>query len=47
MLSPALASMHRDAFITEPAIDTTVRLAEHRGDSDLADLDLDDPAATA
>ena len=33
MLSPALAAMHRDAFLTDQAIDTTVRLAEHRGDS--------------
>jgi hypothetical protein len=41
MLSPALAAMHRDAFLTDQATATTVRLAEHRGDSDLADLDLD------
>ena len=45
MLSPALAAMHRDAFVSDEAIDTTVRLAEHRGDSALEDLDLDDTAA--
>jgi hypothetical protein len=44
MLSPALAAMHRDAFLTDQAIDTTVRLAEHRGDSALEDLNLDDTA---
>ena len=45
MLSPALAAMHRDAFVSDRAIDTTVRLAEHRGDSALEDLNLDDTAA--
>ena len=39
-----LAAMHRDAFITDEAIDTTVHLDAHRADSDLDDLDLD-PAA--
>jgi hypothetical protein len=43
MLSPALPAMHRDAFLTDEAIDTTVRLADHRADSDLDDLDLHDP----
>jgi hypothetical protein len=43
MLSPALAAMHHDAFLTDAAIDTTVRLTEHRADSDLDDLDLHDP----
>ena len=41
MLSPALASMHGDAFIADNPIDTTVRLDDHRADSDLNDLDLD------
>jgi hypothetical protein len=45
MLSPALAAMHHDAFLTDHAIDTTVRLEEHRGDSALEDLDLEDAAA--
>ena len=43
MLSPALAAMHRDAFITDQAVATTVRLADHRADSNLEDLeDLED-----
>ena len=37
--------MHHDAFLTDHAIDTSVRLAEHRGDSALEDLNLDDAAA--
>ena len=45
MLSPALAAMHHDAFITDEAVTTTtVRLADHRADSDLEDLELDDAA---
>ena len=39
---PALAAIHRDAFIADNPIDTTVRLDDHRGDSDLEDLTLDD-----
>jgi hypothetical protein len=45
MLSPALASLHRDAFVSDDTVATTVRLADHRGDSNLEDLDLDDTAA--
>jgi hypothetical protein len=45
MLSPALASMHRDAFVSDDTAATTVRLADHRGDSNLEDLALDDTAA--
>ena len=45
MLSPALAAMHRDAFISDETAATTVRLADHRADSDLDDLHLDDTAA--
>ena len=41
MLSPRLTDMHRDAFVFDQTIQSTVGLAEHRGDSDLADLDLD------
>jgi hypothetical protein len=37
--------MHRDAFLTDETVTTSVRLADHRGDSDLEDLELDDPAA--
>jgi len=40
MLSPRLTDMHRDAFVFDQTIQSTVGLAEHRGDSDLADLDL-------
>jgi len=39
MLSPNLAQLNRDAFVVDEA-ETTVRLDEHRGDSDLGDLDL-------
>ena len=45
MLSPALASLHRDAFLTDHTVHTTVSLADHRADSTLDDLDLDDRAA--
>ena len=34
MLSPNLAQLNRDAFVLDEA-ETTVRLDEHRGDSDL------------
>ena len=42
MLSPALAAMHRDAFVTDDSVATTVRLTEHRADSAIEDLNLDD-----
>jgi len=46
MLSPRLATLHRDTFVFDQPLDTTVELAAHRGESELADLDLgDDPAA--
>ena len=45
MLSPALAAIHRDTFISDDTVATTVRLAQHRGDSNLEDLDLDATAA--
>ena len=44
MLSPRLAALHRDAFITDSATETTVDLAAHRSDSSLDDLDLDHDA---
>ena len=41
MLSPRLAALHRDTFMFDEALETTVQLATHRAESDLADLDLD------
>lgn len=41
MLSPRLAELHRDAFVTEDSGQSTVDLAAHHGDSNLDDLDLD------
>jgi hypothetical protein len=46
MLSPNLAQLNRDAFVVDQA-ETSVRLDEHRGDSDLGDLDLGDEDASA
>jgi hypothetical protein len=46
MLSPNLAQLNRDAFVVDEA-ESTVRLDEHRGDSDLADLDLGEQDASA
>jgi hypothetical protein len=45
MLSPNLAQLSRDAFVVDEA-ESTVRLDEHRGDSDLTDLDLGEPNVT-
>lgn len=47
MLSPNLAQLNRDAFVIDEALESTVRLEEHRGDSGLDELDLgqDDAAA--
>ena len=42
MLSPRLAALHRDAFITDSTTETTVDLAAHRSESRLDELDLDD-----
>ena len=42
MLSPNLAQLNRDAFVLDEALESTVRLDEHRGESDLAGLDLGD-----
>ena len=41
MLSPRLVALNRDAFVFDQALETTVELADHRAESDLADLDLD------
>ena len=41
MLSPRLAALHRDAFITDSTTETTVDLAAHRSESRLDELDLD------
>jgi hypothetical protein len=40
MLSPRLAALHRDEFVFDEPFETTVELAAHRAESDLADLDL-------
>ncbi len=42
MLSPTLAQLNRDAFITDDNIESTVDLDSHRSTSDLDELDLDD-----
>ena len=42
MLSPRLAALHRDTFVYDEPLETTVELAAHRAESDLADLDLGD-----
>jgi hypothetical protein len=47
MLSPRLAALHRDAFVFDQALETTVQLAAHRAESDLAELDLGDEDAAA
>ena len=41
MLSPRLAELHRDAFIVDDAVASTVDFEAHRGDSSLDDLDLE------
>ncbi|MGA2014341.1 MAG: hypothetical protein ABSH51_27955, partial [Solirubrobacteraceae bacterium] len=48
MLSPRLAALHRDTFVHDQPLQTTVELDAHRAESDLADLDLgDDPDVAA
>ena len=47
ILSPALVELNRDAFVQDTASESTVRLEQHRGDSDLDELDLgENPDAT-
>ena len=36
MLSPRLATLHRDTFVFDEPLETTVKLATHRAESDLA-----------
>ncbi len=40
MLSPRLVALHRDEFVSDGPIESTVELDSHRGDSGLDDLDL-------
>ena len=47
MLSPRLATLHRDTFVFDEPPQTTVQLAAHRGESDLAELDLPDDTEPA
>jgi hypothetical protein len=47
MLSPNLAQLNRDAFVLDDALESTVRLDEHRGASELAELDLGEENASA
>jgi len=42
MLSPRLAEVNRDAFVSDDATHSTVDLAAHRGESGLDDLDVGD-----
>ena len=45
---PRLSALHRDTFVIDDPLETTVELAAHRAESDLADLDLgDDPDLAA
>ena len=47
VLSPNLAQLNRDAFVVDEALESTVRLDEHRSASDLAELDLGEAEASA
>ena len=47
MLSPRLATLHRDTFVFDEQLETTVKLATHRSESDLRDLDLPDDTEPA
>jgi hypothetical protein len=47
MLSPRLATLHRVAFVFDEQLETTVKLATHRSESDLRDLDLPDDTEPA
>ena len=40
MLSPRVATLHRDTFVFDEPLETTVELAAHRAESNLADFDL-------
>jgi hypothetical protein len=45
MLSPRLAALHRDTFVFDEPLQSTVELDKHRSASDLDELDLDEPHA--
>ena len=45
MLSPRLAELHRDTFVTEQTERSTVDLAAHRADTSLDDLELGESSA--
>ena len=45
ILSPNLAQLNRDAFVPQEPLQSTVRLDQHRGDCDLAELDLGEDTA--
>jgi len=47
MLSPLLAALHRDTFVIDQPLETTARLAAHRAEPDLADLDLSEEDTAA
>jgi hypothetical protein len=47
MLSPRLAALHRDAFVHDVGLESTVDLVAHRADADLDELDLDDTGEAA
>jgi len=44
MLSPRLATLHRDAFVFDEPHHSTVDLTAHRAQSDLDELDVGDRA---
>ena len=43
MLSPRLAALHRDTFVFDEPLQTTVELDKHRSASTIDELDLNDP----
>jgi hypothetical protein len=47
MLSPRLAELHRDSFVSDDGLQSTVDLAAHRGDSGLDELDFGDSEVAA
>src|SRR4051794_6656218 len=47
MLSPRLAALHAETFVTRDRAETTVDLTAHRGESTLDDLDLGDDTRAA
>lgn len=47
MLSPNLVRLNREALVLAEALESTVRLEEHHGNSDLSELDLGEEHASA